>query len=102
MKSVQKDKGKITKKERKRALDGQKCQKMCVCVYLNQSLTHLPVAEHELGTSQAAGALANLVGEAKALGHGQHGIDDEDLRSLLHLFAKNTTLTLGQHGVDTS
>lgn len=65
-----------------------------------ESLTHLPVAEHELGAGQATGALADLVGEAEALGHGQHRVDDEDLRALLHLLAEHAALALGQHAVD--
>ena len=64
-------------------------------------LRYLPVAEDQLGTGQPAGALPDLVGEPEALGHGQHGADQEHVRPLLHLLVEHPALSLPQHPVHT-
>lgn len=62
--------------------------------------TYLPVAEHQLRTGQAARPLPDFISKAEAFGHGQHGLDDEHVRPLLHLFLKHSAFSLRQDGVD--
>lgn len=64
--------------------------------------THLPVAEHQLGTGQAAGALPDLICKAETLGHRQQSPDDEDVGAFLHLLLQDPALPLGQDGVHTT
>lgn len=63
---------------------------------------HLPVAEHQLRAGQPTGPLPDLIGKAEALGHRQHGLDDEHVRPFLHFLLQHSTLSLRQHGVDSA
>lgn len=64
-----------------------------------KSNEYLPVAEDQLWACQAAGPLADLVSKSKALGDREKSLDGEDVRPLLHLLVKNTTLSLPQDAI---
>ena len=62
--------------------------------------SYLPVAEHQLWAGQATGPFPNLIGKAKALSHGQHGLDDEHVCPLFHLLLQHSSFSLWQDCVD--
>lgn len=66
---------------------------------LAKSNEYLPVAEDQLWACQAAGPLADLVSKSKALGDREESLDGENVRPLLHLLLKNTTLSLPQDAI---
>ncbi|GJC95912.1 hypothetical protein ColKHC_04738 [Colletotrichum higginsianum] len=60
----------------------------------------LVAGEDELGLRGAARALSHLVGEAKGLGDGKHGLDREEGRALLHGLGEDAAAAAREHVVD--